>query len=360
MQPEPGLGLTGPEKTQLQCSRVQKAICWDPQGEAHPVVRVPGAAAVGTPGAHRSPGSRGQRCLSDPQMQTKPLATLPGLGSLHSGVKWAQNWEEMWSRFQGSPWQGMREKEPAKNTPEEKATGFTRPAGTSLECQGSHINCSRSWKLRRGGAPAGRGLGGPPPPRLEPNGHHSPQRFNGLITTSPQPDRAAGTRLANRLNVHPPHTAGTAVGTLQGHGPPPCPLAGQADTHQELPSGPGARPDIVPFLQGPKGGTRRQGASRCGRMGAALSSWAHLPFACLGPATPVKRSGHHAGRQLGSTRRPTAQPWPRAQRPLPGGGPPMGRELGTRPLKQGSGAARWLLTKPLARLPLTPGPSGGS
>lgn len=38
----------------------------------------------------------------------------------------------------------------------------------------------------------------------------------------------------------------------------------------------------------------------------------------------------------------------------------MGRELGTRLLKQGSGAARWLLTKPLARLPLTPGPSGGS
>lgn len=103
MQPEPGFGLTGPEKTQLQCSRVQKATCWDPRGEAHPVVRVPGAVAVGTPGAHRSPGSRGQCCLSDPQTQMKPLVTLPGLGSLHSGVKWAQNWEEMWSRFQGSP-----------------------------------------------------------------------------------------------------------------------------------------------------------------------------------------------------------------------------------------------------------------
>lgn len=101
-QPEPCLGLTGPEQTQLQWCRVQKAICWDPQGKAHPVVRVPGAAAVGTPGAHRIPGSRGQRCLSDPQMQTKPLATLPGLGSLHSGVKWAQNWEEMWSRFKAA------------------------------------------------------------------------------------------------------------------------------------------------------------------------------------------------------------------------------------------------------------------
>lgn len=216
----------------------------------------------------------------------------------------------------------MREKEPAKNTPEEKATGFTRPAGMSLECQGSHINCSRSWKLRRGRAPAGRGPGGPPPPRLAPNGHHSPQRFNGLITTSPQPDRAAGTRLANRLNVHPPHTAGQLLGHSKDMGHLPAHWSGQADTRQELPSGPGARPDIVPFLQGPKGGTRRQGASRCGRMGAALSSWAHLPFACRGPATPVKRSEHHAGRRLGGTHRPTAQPRPGAQRPLPGGGPP--------------------------------------
>lgn len=157
-----------------------------------------------------------------------------------------------------------------------------------------------------------------------------------------------------------PHTPqGQLLGCSKDTGHLPAHWSGQADTHQELPSGPGARPDIIPSLQGPKGGTRRQGASRCGRMGAALSSWAHLHSACLGPAAPVKRSEHHAGRQLGGTRRPTAQPWPRAQRPLPGGGPPVGRELGTRPLKQGSGAARWLLTKPLARLPLTPGPSGG-
>lgn len=226
MQPEPGIGLTGPEKTQLQCSRVQKAICWDPQGEAHPVVQ----------GA-RCCGCRNAWCPQKSWFQGAALLVRPPNAneatghSSRTGV--AAQRGNVGPELGGNvvplsrqPLARHEGKGASKEHSRRKSRRLhqARRHESCLECQGTHINCSRSRKLRRGRAPAGRDLGGPPPPKLEPNGHHSPQRFNGLITTSPQPDRAAGTRLANRLNVHPPHTTGTAVGTLQGHGPPPCPL----------------------------------------------------------------------------------------------------------------------------------------
>lgn len=194
-------------------------------------------------------------------------------------------------------------------------------------------------------------------PRLGPNGHHSSQRFNGLITTSLQPDRTPGTCLANRLNMQPPHTTGTAAGMLQGHRPPPRP-SGQDDTPGTALRARG-QAQHCPFFPGAEGWDQAPGAPRCGRMGVALSSRAHLPCARLGLTAPTKSSGHRAGWQPGGTRRPIAQPWPRVERPVLGGEPPVGRELVTRPPKRGSGPARWLLNKPLARLPLTPDPSGG-
>lgn len=118
-------------------------------------------------------------------------------------------------------------------------------------------------------------------------------------------------------------------------------------------------PDIVPSFQGPKGGTRHQGLLAVAGWGRpALREPTSLLLASAWPLPPRAPGTVQDGSRVA----PTGL-WPSHGPELsalsPEAGPSVGRELGTCPPKQGSGPARWLLTKPLARLPLTPNPSGG-
>lgn len=207
----------------------------------------------------------------------------------------------------GPPRQGLREKEPAKKMPEERATGFARPAG-ALAVSGSARELLKKLAIQAGRL--GGGLGGPPP-RPKPNGHHSPQRSHGLITTL----CGLTGRLApvSRIGATPiPQGQLPRHSKDMGHLP-----AGNC------PQGRGPGPASCLLSRGRRVGPGAGGASLWPD-GAACSSRAQLPAARFGSAAPTTSSGHRAGWQPGGTHRPMAQPRPRAERPLPGGGPLRG------------------------------------
>lgn len=91
-------------------------------------------------------------------------------------------------------------------------------------------------------------------------GHHLPQRVNGLIRTSLWPDGPATPSLRG-LTVHPTHTAGAADGRSRDTGHCPARWSGQAAAVGPLGATPGLRLSLLPRW---KGGTRHLGSSLCG------------------------------------------------------------------------------------------------
>lgn len=132
MQLEPSLRLTGPENRQPSagtpesrptlcsgCRALRLSECLVPQKSWFQ-----GAALlVRPPNANEATGHSSR--ASVPARRGKVGPELRGNVVLLSGP----------------PRQGLRETEPAKKMPEERATGFARPAGTRLQCQGARGNC---------------------------------------------------------------------------------------------------------------------------------------------------------------------------------------------------------------------------
>lgn len=207
--------------------------------------------------AQTSPGSQGQRRSSDPHMQTRPLATLPGPGSLHGGGR-------------GGPRTGEKRavllsRQPLERLQEEPA-GRTGPAGRSPACQAPHVTARGA-----GVAGADRRLQG-----ATKAGHHAPQTFDGLMPTSPGPE-GQQTRVSGRPAV--PCSGGwRGAPRTRATAPLPAWLGWRSRSPQSR------RAPQRPFSPG---------APRRGRMGRPFPRGPAAPL-LAGPATPLhaRSSGH--------------------------------------------------------------------
>lgn len=250
------------------------------------VGRCPDCSRGGTswgPGESWFPG---QHCSSDPQTQTRPLATLRGRGTGGpwvgaEGAGWAQNGREA----RGAA---------AEAAPGEAGGRLHQARRPECGVPGNPGKRSGSWSCGGGAGPTGA-----TPTKA---GHHAPHTFNGLIPTSPRSEgqrthasrggrMCAPLELQGRLTWHPQYASRLPAAGLPG-------LASRSPQ-----SWPGKQ---RPFSPGAEGGPRGAALRRMGRPSPRGPTAPML----AGPATPLhaRSSGHGTERLAERHRGPTARP----------------------------------------------------